>query len=653
MTDRERIIQLINLLNNATKEYETGHPTMSDKEWDDLYFCLETLEKQTGIILKDSPTQSIQYEIKDKLDKIRHEHLMLSLDKTKDADVVKSFLGNKDWVATAKLDGLTCSLTYENGKLVRAETRGNGEIGEDILHNAKVVSSIPKTIPYSKRVVIDGEIICTYKDFEKYNSEFKNPRNYAAGSIRLLNSKECKERNLTFVAWDVIEFIDMPAYIQNPHTLIHQLGLTEDWGFRTPPVIWNALGSKCSVEEAIDYIKTEAEIMSYPIDGVVFKFNDLDLRKSLGATSHHFNNAIAYKFYDEEYDTVLRGIEWTIGRTGVYTPVAVFDSIDDGESIITRASLHNLSIMKKVLGEHPYIGEKIKVIKANQIIPQVTASFPDDNDWLAGIEPLVKCPICGETIVTKQENDSQILICPNNKCEGKIINQLDHFVGKKGLDIKGLSIATLEKLINLGWITCKLDIFSLDKYRTEWVKLPGFGAKSVGNILSAIEAARTCELYQFISALGIPLIGSSYAKDMCKNEFSWSNIREDVKSGYDFSEWEGFGPEMNAALHAYDYTEADKIAELLTLTNSLWDITPKATNLKVCITGNLHIFKNRIALTRAIENIGGKVVSSVSRNTTLLINNDINSNSTKNLTARKLGILILTEKQFQETYLTT
>ena len=263
-----------------------------------------------------------------------------------------------------------------------------------------------------------------------------------------------------------------------------------------------------------------------------------------------------------------------------------------------------------------------------------------------------KCPICGQPTQIKKEHDSEFLICINNKCEGKIINQLDHFVGKKGLDIKGLSIATLEKLINLGWVTCKLDIFSLDKYRTEWIKLPGFGEKSVNNILSAIEAARSCELYQFISALGIPLIGSSYAKDMCKNEFDWFNIREDIAGGYDFTQWEGFGPEINAALHEYDYTEADKIAELLTLTNSFWNMTPDAKDLKVCITGNLHIFKNRIALTRAIENIGGKVVSSVSRNTTLLINNDTNSSSNKNITAKKLGIPIMTEDMFKREYLT-
>lgn len=652
MTSQEQILELVKLLNQATKDYEEGHPTMSDKEWDSLYFRLEKLEKQTGLKLKNSPTQTIQYEVKNKLEKVKHNHLMLSLDKTKDVDVVKSFLGARDWVALAKLDGLTCSLTYENGQLVRAETRGNGEIGEDILHNAKVIPSIPKTISYTKRVVIDGEIICTYKNFEQYKDEFKNPRNYAAGSIRLLDSHECKRRKLTFIAWDVIEpFEDLP------YTLIHQLGYCEDLGFKTPPVDWYPSSEELmnppevNLESIIEYIKSYSEELGYPIDGVVFKFDDLKLRESLGATSHHFNNAIAYKFYDEEYDSILKNIEWTIGRTGVYTPVAVFEPIDDGESIITRASLHNLSILKKILG-NPYVGEQIKVIKANQIIPQITYGNINTDSGIPRIALLKTCPICGSTIEIKQDNDSEFLICPNDKCEGKLINQIDHFVGKKGLDIKGLSKATLEKLINLGWVTCKLDIFSLEQYRAEWVKLPGFGEKSVGNILSAIEAARTCELHQFISALGIPLIGSTYAKDMCKNEFDWFNIREDVAGGYDFTQWEGFGPEMNAALHAYDYTEADKIAELLTLTNSLWNMVPDAENLKVCITGNLHVYKNRVALTQAIEKIGGRVVSSVSRNTTLLINNDINSNSTKNITAKKLGIPIMTEEIFQKNYLT-
>lgn len=646
----KRIKDLIIILNKATEAYDMGNPLMPDQMWDDLYMELVRLENETKLTCPESPSQSIHFEVKNKLEKITHEHLMLSLDKTKDINVVKSFLGDREWVAMGKMDGLTCSLTYENGILVRAETRGNGEIGEDILHNALVNKTIPKHIPYRKRVVIDGEIICTYQNFEKYKDEFKNPRNFAAGSIRLLDSKECYNRDLRFVAWDVIEFIDMPAYVKEPHSLIHQLGILEDWHFYCPPVIWQALGSKCTVEEAIEHITIDAKESGYPIDGVVFKFNDLDLRESLGNTSHHFNNAIAYKFYDEEYETILRQIEWTMGRTGQLTPVAVFDPIDDGESIITRASLHNVSVMKQLLGEHPYVGEKICVIKSNQIIPQIIRSYPNDDDWLAGLVFMDTCPICGQPTIIKKENDSEILYCTNSECAGKLINQLDHFVGKKGLDIKGLSKATLEKLIDLGWVKNKIDIFSLFLHRDAWARLPGFGDKSVNNILESIESARSCELFQFISSLGIPLIGLSYAKEICKNEYDWHNIREDIAGGYDFTKWNGFGPELNDSLHSFDYSEADKIANLLQISNTLWSASN--SDLKVCITGNLHIYKNRIALTQAIEKIGGKVTSSISKNTTLLINNDANSNSRKNLDARQLGIPIVTEEEFRNTYLT-
>lgn len=662
---RELLQKLVDKLNEATNAYNDGNPIISDAEWDEMYFTLVKLENQSGIVLPNSPTLSIYYELRDYLPKIKHEHLMLSLDKTKDIEEVRKFLGDSQWVAMAKMDGLTCSLTYEDGQLVRAETRGNGEEGEDIFHNAKANLSIPNHIPYKKRVVIDGEIICTYKEFEKWKDKFKNPRNFAAGSIRLLDSHESMTRFLTFVAWDVIEFID-----NLPHSLIYQVGQLEDWGFTTVPVDWNidfkvdtttgeswteANFSK-TIEEAIDNIKHQAEESNYPIDGVVFKFDDLDLREKLGNTSHHFNNAIAYKFYDEEYETILRDIEWTMGRTGQLTPVAIFDPVDDGDSVITRASLHNISIMNELL-YMPYVGEKIWIYKANQIIPQISKKEWIANDYnpeknMISIPEI--CPICGQATIRKKENDSEVLYCANNDCAGKFINQLDHFVGLKGLNIIGLSKATLEKLIEVGWLKNRIDIFSLFLHRDAWMQLPGFGYRSVDNILASIENARKCELFQFISSLSIPLIGLSYAKEICKHEYDWHNIREDIAGGYDFTNWEGFGPEMNKSLHNYNYEEADKIANLLHLTNTLWiNGETNETNLKVCITGNLHIYKNRIALTRAIENIGGKVVSSVSKNTTLLINNDVNSNSNKNLTARKLGIPIVSEETFQKNYLTT
>ena len=328
---------LIAELNKATVAYDKGEPIMSDKEWDDLYFELQSLEKKYGQSLENSPTRKIHFEKVSELKKVKHSHPMLSLDKTKDIDVIKSFFGDKDRIAMCKMDGLTCSLTYENGKLISAETRGDGIVGEDITHNALVIPSIPNRINYSKRLVIDGEIICTYYDFENFKDEYKNPRNFASGSIRLLNSKECANRKLTFVAWDVIEGMSGKLLTENLQEL-------NKLGFNIVPITVSD-----TVEVQIDTIKDFAKVFGYPIDGVVFKFNDIEYGKSLGATDHHFKNAIAYKFYDEEYETRLITIHWTMGRTGILTPVAVFEPIEIDGTIVERASLHNINIMNKIM----------------------------------------------------------------------------------------------------------------------------------------------------------------------------------------------------------------------------------------------------------------------------------------------------------------
>lgn len=367
------IRRAIERLNHYTKLYDEGHPEITDKEWDDLYFRLQEAEQETGIYYPDSPTHAIIYQVVNNLEKVEHNHQMLSLAKTKDIEEVRSFFDNKDFIASAKLDGLTCSLRYLDGKLISAETRGNGTIGENIYHNALVIPSIPKVINYKNELVVDGEIICTYKDFEPFSNQYKNPRNFASGSIRLLDSAECAKRNLTFVAWDVIKGLD-DIYDEKS---VFYLGF---YGFKT--IQYESSKSiKISnkildepldpVEECIKRIKEWASNKGYPIDGVVFRFADKDYGNSLGATSHHFRHSIAYKFYDEEFETKLKNIEYTMGRTGILTPVAIFDPVDDGDSIIERASLHNLNIMKEILGEKPYRGQKIWVCKQNAIIPQV------------------------------------------------------------------------------------------------------------------------------------------------------------------------------------------------------------------------------------------------------------------------------------------
>lgn len=374
----KRIHDLVYLLNYNTKKYDEGKPEILDSEWDKLYFELEELEKETGLILGNSPTQTINYELKTELNKSTHNHKMLSLEKTKSVSDVVNFVGNNLFLTMCKMDGLTCSLTYKNGELVSAETRGNGIIGEDILHNAKVLPSIPKHIPYLDELVVDGEIICRYKDFEPFSNEYKNPRNFAAGSIRLLDAKECASRNLTFVAWDVITKMYSDDEIE--YRLDQKLKTLATFGFTIVPFFIHSgdLLKEEIMEVFINDMKKQSELLSYPTDGVVIKFADCEFGRSLGETTHHFKNALAFKFYDETYLTTLIDIEYTMGRTGVLTPVAVFESIDIDGSTVERASLHNLSVMEELLGE-PYEGQKIWVSKRNMIIPQIESAEKWDN----------------------------------------------------------------------------------------------------------------------------------------------------------------------------------------------------------------------------------------------------------------------------------
>ena len=379
-----QIRDLINKLNYYTKKYDEGNPEISDFEWDNLYFLLQKLEKQTNVYYEDSPTQKINYQVVNKLNKVKHNHPMLSLDKTKSIDAIKSFIGNKDCICMAKMDGLTCSLRYLNGKLVSAETRGDGLVGEDILHNALQVKNIPNKINYKEELIVDGEIICTYKDFEPFAAEYKNPRNFASGSIRLLNSKESASRNLTFVAWDVIKGLSqMSEELGVPTLLTCKLAELNKLGFTVVP-FHNC--NKTDMEDfnseynRIGYVKQLAQNAQYPIDGLVFKYNNCDEYEEAGRTDHHFKGGLAYKFYDEEYETTLLDIIYDVSRFGQLTPVAVFEPIEIEGTLVEKASLHNLSVMEELLGNTPYIGQKIWVIKSNQIIPQIVRSEKMSND---------------------------------------------------------------------------------------------------------------------------------------------------------------------------------------------------------------------------------------------------------------------------------
>jgi DNA ligase (NAD+) len=636
---------LVQELNDATKAYDEGKPYMSDWEWDSKYWELVQWEQIHGMSLPESPTRQISYEVVNSLEKVTHYSPMLSLDKTKSVDALREFQGEHEAFLSLKLDGLTCRLTYRGGRLICAETRGNGIVGENITHNAKVIPSIPNHLDMQVDLVVDGEVICTDRDFLPFSEEYKNSRNFAAGSIRLLDAKECEKRNLTFVAWNVVEGADDVNDKRHTNKLLQLKNYSKD--FITVPFLYCVEGMP--LEKQIEQLKEVAQIAGYPIDGLVLKYDSIDFGNSLGATAHHFRNAIAYKFFDESYPTTLRSIEWSAGRTGQLTPIAIFDTIEIDGSEVSRASLHNISVMQELSEGVQYVGDTLHIFKANAIIPQVASWEHSDNfsikDYL-GL-PTV-CPYCGEVTIIKRDSGTAVLTCSNSACPAMLINRLDHFCSKdKGLDIRGLSKATLEKLLDWGWVNSIIDIFRLERYRDEWIQKPGFGATSVDKILSAIDASRETTLNAFICSLGIPLIGRTISKQLLEIVSSYEDLRDKVNNGYDFSQHSGFGYEKSKALLEFDYTEADRLYKLMCIE------TPTAEEKKetlagktFCITGKLIQVKNRDELVAIIEANGGRFVKSVSKNTQYLINNDNTSTSAKNKEAQKLGIPIITEEEF-------
>ena len=632
--------EIINQLKEWQKAYDEGHPIVSDEEYDKLYFELKELEADTKIIYPDSPTQSVQFETVSALKKVTHNHTMASLDKTKDIEELRKFWHDHRTIGMAKLDGLSLSALYQDGKLVRVETRGNGVEGEDVTHNAAAISNLPKEIPYKDEMVVDGEVICTWKDFVKYgfDSSYKNPRNFASGSVRLLSGSESCSRHLTFVAWDMIK-----GY-SNLGFLSLRLRQLEDLGFTVVPY---CLDSNETLEWEIDFLKEISKDLSYPIDGLVFKEDDCAKYESLGSTAHHPRGALAFKFYDEEVESTLQDITWQLGRTGVLSPVAIFDPVDLDGSTISRASLHNLSVAIDTLGK-PFVGQKISVYKANAIIPQISwaqKEIDPDNP----IPIITHCPICGEKVKVKNNEGIKTLWCPNPTCPGQLQTRIEYFFSKRGLDAKGLAGSTIGKILDWGWAERAIDFFSLSTYRSEWIKKDGFGQASVDKILNAIETCRTTTLDKFISGIGIPLVGKTVAEniaDIC--DYSWDEFRINRES--DWTTFDGFGTEMNYAINHFDYSEADEIAKLLIFKE------PEQTNLNTkhsvqditfCVTGKLGIYKNRQELVDDVENHGGKVVSSVTSKTNYLVTNTPNSGTKKNQDAQQLGIPIITEEQLR------
>ena len=654
---------LIHMLNEASKAYYNGESTMTDIEYDKLFDELKSLEERTGLIYSNSPTQKVGATVLDHLTKKTIDiQPMLSLDKVHSAEEIVEFAKKKTMVAMLKCDGLSVRLIYKNGKLESANTRGDGEVGVDITEHIKQFQNVPLTIPKHKgeTLIVDGEAIIKLRDFEliNKNGQFKNPRNTAAGTLNSLDTSVVKERRLSFIAWDIIGGIITNSMERNLLTL-------NEFGFEIVPF---GIVQDPTVEDVdqLNKLLPSSQSHDIPNDGVVWKYDDLNYGKSLGRTSHHFNWAVAWKPEIETFETKLVNIDWTMGRTGVLTPVAVFEPVDDGESVITRASLHNLSVMEDTV-KIPYYGQKLKIYKANMIIPQILSADKDgfvryeiDEEgnertaWVAEMIPLPQeCPVCGGMVKIVQEYDTKTLVCINTLCEGKLVNRLDHFAGKKGLDIKGLSKATLDKLIEWGWVNEPVDLYKLADHRDEWIQKAGFGVKSVDNILSAIEDSRHPTLDQFISSLGIPLIGKTVSKDLLDYIESYEDLKEKAISKWDFTEIDGFAYSKANAIWSFDFSEADRVREFMEFTvEEKPEVKATLEGAVVVITGRLNQFKNRAELQTAIINHGGKVVGSISKNTTYLINNDITSGSAKNVSAKKLGIPILAEEEFSQKFLT-
>lgn len=639
--NKSKIRELIDKLNYYTKKYDEGQPEISDKEWDDMYFHLQDLENFYGVYYEDSPTQKVDFQVVNELKKVTHNHPMLSLDKTKDIKEIEKFLENKDYICMAKLDGLTCSLRYLDGKLISAETRGNGIVGEDVLHNVLQIKNVPKKINFKDELIVDGEILCTYEDFKYYKDEYKNPRNFASGGIRLLNSEESAMRRLSFIAWDCIKGL-------NEETLSDKLIQLNKLGFTEVPFENNF--PEYTIESLINQVKNSSK--NLPIDGLVFKYDNCKEYEAAGRTDHHFKGGIALKFYDESYDTILRDVEWTMGRTGQLTPVAIFDPVNIDGTEVSRASMHNVSVMQETLHGYGWRGQHIKVAKMNMIIPQIIEA-EEDNDGLTKFYfdiPKI-CPICNKTTETKKENNSEILYCTNPSCEGKLINKVEHLLGKKGLDAKGISKATIEKLIDWGWVTKISDMFKLSSHETEWKNISGFGEKSVNNILQSIKESCNTNFESIISGAGIPLIGRTVARDLSKKFDGYSNFREAVKNDFDFTQYPGFGYEMDKSIKSFDYSEIDYIVEnYLQEQKTIKNTDNKLENKVFVITGKVKEYKNRDELKNVIESMGGKVTGSVSKNTNYLINNDTESTSAKNLKAKELDIPIISELEFKKIF---
>lgn len=643
MEDKRALMkEKIDILNKAAKAYyQDAEEIMSNFEYDRLYDELEAMEKETGIVMAGSPTRRVGYEVLSDLPKEAHPGRMLSLDKTKDRDQLKSWLGSQTGLLSWKLDGLTIVLTYEGGELVKALTRGNGDIGEVITPNAKVFANIPLSVPYKGRMVLRGEAVIRYSDFEKINetiaeaeAKYKNPRNLCSGSVRQLNSRITAERNVHFYAFTLVE----AEGVDFEESRINQMEWMKNQGFDV--VEYRKVTGENILSE-IEYFEEAIKTNDQPSDGLVLTYDDTAYSRSLGTTAKFPRDAIAFKWQDQTADTTLREIEWSASRTGLINPVAIFDPVDLEGTSVSRASVHNISVMRDLkLG----IGDTIRVYKANMIIPQIAENLTGSNN----IEIPEVCPVCGEKTVVKKDIDVETLYCPNPLCQAKHVKSFSLFVSRDALNIDGLSEATIEKFIGMNFIKEPADLFKLKDQRSAITQMEGFGEKSFDNLMEALEKAKNTTPERLLYSLGIPGIGVANAKLIAKAcGRSWKAMESLTEEK--LLEIDGIG---NVMAEAYVKFFADEknlkivsdLLEVLVLDETQEETGSTLEGMTFVITGSLNGFANRDELKAEIEKAGGKVAGSVSKKTSYLINNDVTSTSGKNKKARELDIPIIDEE---------
>lgn len=650
MNDTQRMKELVALLNEAAKAYYAeDREIMSNFEYDKLYDELTALEEKTGVVLTGSPTVSVGYEAVEELPKERHESPMLSLGKTKSREELAEWLGEHKGLLSWKLDGLTIVLTYRDGQLFKAVTRGNGEVGEVITGNARTFVNLPYRIPYQGELILRGEAVITYADFEKINEKiedvdarYKNPRNLCSGSVRQLNNEVTAARNVRFFAFTLVR----ADGVDFENSREKQFLFLKEQGFEV--VEYKSVTAQTVVDAVGEF---EERVKDYPVpsDGLVLILDDIAYGEALGMTAKFPRNSIAFKWADELAETTLREIEWSASRTGLINPVAIFDPVELEGTTVSRASVHNISIVRELkLG----IGDRITVYKANMIIPQIAQNLTESGS----LEIPEVCPVCGAPTRINKENDTETLICTNPDCDAKKIKSFTLFVSRDAMNIDGLSEATLEKFLAKGFLHTYADLFHLDRYKEEIVEMEGFGEKSYQNLTESLEKARHTTLARLIYSLGIPNIGIANAKMICR-EYQNDLQRMLAAPTEELGAIDGVGPVIAAAFHDFwenekNRTALDALLGEVELAKETFNEEEKPLSGKVfVITGSLNHFENRNELKEQIEALGGKVTGSVTKKTTCLINNDNTSNSSKNKKAKELGVEVITEDEFTKRFM--